>query len=166
MEIWKKAVWNQFGAAVDMLENSIAACPDEVWDDGTRDFWSYWYMVSHALFWLDFHLSGAGENFAPPAPFGLEELDPAGVIPARTYTKDELQKYLKYCREKLRAVINDLTEESANRTQKFAANDLNLVEVLLQNMRHVQHHTAQLNLILRQKTNESPHWVSRAKAAL
>ena len=165
METWKKAVWNQFGAAVDMLENSIAACPDEVWDDGTRDFWSYWYMVSHALFWLDFHLSGATENFAPPEPFGLEELNPAGVIP-RTYSKDELQKYLQYCREKLRAVINDLTEESANRTQKFGANDLDLVEVLLQNMRHVQHHTAQLNLILRQKTDSAPRWVSRTKADL
>lgn len=53
METWKKAAWSQFGAAIDMLENSITACPDEVWDDGTRDFSSYWYMVSHALFWLD-----------------------------------------------------------------------------------------------------------------
>jgi uncharacterized damage-inducible protein DinB len=36
-------------------------------------------------------------------------------------------------------------------------------ELLLYNMRHVQHHAAQLNLILRQKTESAPGWVARAK---
>ncbi len=165
MEIWKKAVWSQFGAAIDMLENSINACPDEVWDDGTRTFSSYWYMVSHTLFWLDFYLSGAPINFAPPAPFGLEEFDPAGVIP-RVYTKDELQNYLQYCREKLRAVVNDLNEETADRICKVGTKEFVFAELLLDNLRHVQHHTAQLNLILRQKTDDASRWVSQTKAEL
>lgn len=38
MDIWKKIIWSQFDAAIDMLENSIDACPEEIWDDGTRDF--------------------------------------------------------------------------------------------------------------------------------
>ena len=36
------------------------------------------------------------------------------------------------------------------------------VESLLYNMRHVQHHAAQLNLLLRQSTNSAPDWVARA----
>jgi hypothetical protein len=37
--------------------------------------------------------------------------------------------------------------------------------MLLYNLRHVQHHAAQLNLILRQVTNSAaPAWVRRAKA--
>lgn len=36
------------------------------------------------------------------------------------------------------------------------------IEVLLDNLRHVQHHTAQLNLILRQETGSAPRWVTRA----
>lgn len=98
MEIWKKAVLSQFGAAIDMMENSIEACSEEIWDDGARSFASYWYTVSHALFWLDLYLSGTAENFAPPAPFTLDEINPAGIIPAQTYTKKELLKYLHYCR--------------------------------------------------------------------
>lgn len=36
-------------------------------------------------------------------------------------------------------------------------------ELLLYNMRHVQHHTGQLNLILRQKTGSAPRWVAQAR---
>jgi hypothetical protein len=42
--------------------------------------------------------------------------------------------------------------------------DCNNVEALLYNMRHVQHHAAQLNLLLRQVTGEeAPRWVKRAQ---
>ena len=34
-------------------------------------------------------------------------------------------------------------------------------ELLLYNMRHVQHHAAQLNMLLRQKTDSAPDWVSK-----
>lgn len=166
METLNKIIWSQFGAAIDMLENSISDCPENVWDDGTRNFSSYWYIASHALFWLDLYLSGTKENFAPPAPFGLEELDPTGVIPERVYTKYELQKYLEHCRAKCRSVISDLTEEKAQRICKFGANEFTFAELCLDNMRHVQHHTAQLNLILRQKTDDAPRWVSHTKLEL
>jgi len=36
----------------------------------------------------------------------------------------------------------------------------------LYNLRHVQHHAAQLNLILRQTIDSAPPWVGRAKLAL
>lgn len=28
----KEALWQQFGASIDMLENALLACPDELWD--------------------------------------------------------------------------------------------------------------------------------------
>src|SRR6266550_3531979 len=34
-------------------------------------------------------------------------------------------------------------------------------ELLLYNMRHVQHHAAQLNMRLRQETDSAPKWVSK-----
>ena len=30
-EQWKTALWQQFGAAIDMLHNAIEACPDALW---------------------------------------------------------------------------------------------------------------------------------------
>jgi hypothetical protein len=57
-----------------------------------------WYLAYHALFWLDLYLSGSEEGFTPPAPFTLDELDPAGLVPERPHTKDELHAYLEHGR--------------------------------------------------------------------
>jgi hypothetical protein len=35
--------------------------------------------------------------------------------------------------------------------------------MLLYNLRHVQHHAAQLNLILRQTVDAAPRWVGRTR---
>ena len=32
-DFWKASLWQQFGAAIDMLENALLACPDEIWSD-------------------------------------------------------------------------------------------------------------------------------------
>jgi hypothetical protein len=158
---WNAVVWQQFGAAIDMLENALVACPDELWGDPQEP--KYWYTVYHALFWLDLYLSGAVEGFAPPAPFTLDELDPAGLLPERVYTKDELQAYLAHCRSKCRATVEALTDEQANRHCGFPWGELSFAELLLYNMRHVQEHASQLCLILGYKTDSSPGWVGRAK---
>jgi uncharacterized damage-inducible protein DinB len=160
---WKTTIWHQFGAAIDMLENAILACPDELWNDRSKQP-EFWYVVYHTLFWLDFYLSEAAEGFAPPSPFNLDEMDPAGLLPERPYTKDELQSYLDHGRKKCQATIEAFTDEKAHRIRSCGWYDLSEAELLLNNMRHVQHHTAQLNLILRQTIDSAPRWVAKAKS--
>lgn len=141
-----------------MLANAMAACPDELWSDPSkRPEWSetgvvgFWYLAYHTLFFLDLDLSESKEGFAPPAPFNLDELDPAGLLPERPCTKDELETYLQHCRRKAREKIQGLSGD-----QSFA-------EQWLHTMRHVQHHAAQLNLLLRLNGTEAPRWVRRAE---
>lgn len=159
---WKDILWQQFGAAIDMLENAMRACPDELWGNRS-DEQGFWYIAYHTLFWLDFYLSESAEGFTPPAPYTLDEFDPAGLLPERVYTKGELQSYLEHGRKKCRAAIETLTEEKARQHFKYRRIDLGFAELLLYNMRHVQHHAAQLNLILRQTIDSAPRWVSRAQ---
>ncbi len=161
----KKITWGQFGAAIDALENAINACPDDLWSDQSR-YHQFWYMVSHTLFWLDYYLSEDHKNFKPPEPFGMEEMDPAGVMPPRVYTKAELLKYLDHGREKCRKTIAGMDEVLASRQYTFRKGPLSHAELLLYNMRHVQHHTAQLNLILRQQINSAPGWTFTANTPL
>jgi len=123
-------------------------------------------MVNHTLFWLDFYLDDSPENFKPPEPFGLEELDPSGAVPPRPYTKEEMLNYLKYGRNKCREKIKNLTETSASRPYKFGNVNLTFGELLLYNMRHVQHHTAQLNMILRREIDDAPGWSFTAREDL
>jgi hypothetical protein len=35
--IWESAIWRQFGAAIDMLDDAIVACPVELWGDQSED---------------------------------------------------------------------------------------------------------------------------------
>jgi hypothetical protein len=143
----------------------VRACPDEPWADRARRP-QIWYLTYHTLFWLDLYLSEAPETFAPPAPFGLEELDPAEVLPPRVYSRDELLAYLEHCRRKCRATIAALTDERARRRWKYGSFDGSFAELLLYNLRHVQHGAGQLNLLLRQTTGAAPRWVKWTKLPL
>jgi hypothetical protein len=163
---WRTSILQQFGAAIDMLDNAVTACPDDLWHvrlwrDGQQesDFSQFWYVVYHTLFWLDLYLSGSVQGFMPPAPFGLEELDPTGLRPERAYTKDELNVYLAHGREKARAAIQALTDEKAHQRCSFSWGEVSYAELMLYNMRHVQEHAAQLSLILGQKAGLPSRWV-------
>jgi hypothetical protein len=172
--LWSTILWAQFGAAIDMLDNALVACPDALW---RQPVWhdspvpsqgvEFWYVAYHALFWLDLYVSGSVEGFAPPAPFTLEELDPAGVVPERPYTKEELRTYLAYARQKCHATLAALTDEQARHHVDFpwaTGQSFSCVELQLYNMRHVQEHAAQLSLLLGQHDiHAEDGWVARAK---
>ena len=152
----KQVYWTQFGAAIDMLGNAIKACPDDLWDKHL-----YWYNAYHCIFYLDYYLSEP-KDFVPPQPFTLSEFDPSGILPERIYTQSELLDYLDSCRKKCFDVIMSLTEISALKHWTNQYRSYPMAEMLLYNIRHVQHHAAQLNLLLRQNGADPPRWVSRA----
>ena len=161
----KKIIWSQFGAAIEMLENAVIACPDNIW--GNRiDYYEFWYITYHTLFYLDFYLSDSDKGFMPPEPYTLDELDERGLLPDRIYTKQELLNYLSYGKLKCRDRIASLTEEHSNTRCGFDWLDLSFGEVLLYNMRHVQHHAAQLNLMISRSVASAPRWVKKTKSEL
>ena len=161
---WKQLVWGQLGGAIDMLENAIVACPDDVWQAGEPPR-ALWYVTYHTLFFLDLYTFGRIEGFRPPPPFTLDELDPAGVYPDRFYSRDELRAYLQLCRDRCRAAVAALTDETAAKRCRFDWVEESYVDLLLRNLRHVQHHTAQLNWVLGE-TGRAPRWVGTTNVPL
>ena len=157
-----QSLWTQFGASIDMLENAIIFCPSELWDNEVK----FWYKAYHTLFFLDYYLNMQPADFKPPAPFTDAEF--GDELPERTYTKQELLTYLQACREKCHKLIADLTEEQLNNRWINVSRtmDYSVLEIILYNLRHVQHHAAQLNLLLRQGINDAPKWISRTKHIL
>lgn len=154
-------VWHQFGAAIDMLGNVIAACPDELWEKNPE----FCRLGHHTLFFLDYYLSDKTPmeaDYSPPPPFTKSEFEEV-VLPVQ-YTKDELLQFLQHGRNRLREQLSENNVE-ALLTKRFVSEykDFSLFEMLLYNMRHVQHHAAQLNMILRQKGGMPPDWVSQAE---
>lgn len=165
----KTIIWQQFGAAIDMLNNAIRACPDDLWRAQLWDapaeqleYSQFWYLTYHTLFWLDLYTTGAEEGFAPPDPFTLIEMEEDG-LPEQPFTKEELQEYLAYGRRKCQATLDALTDEAAQRRCRFGWGEVSFVELQIYSMRHVQEHAAQLSLFLGQQGVAAPDWVATAR---
>ena len=175
---YRTALWRQFGAAIDMLENALMACPTPLWTQRLwrdppdhslpSEFAEFWYIAYHTLFWLDLYLSGSREEeFVPSAPFIWTELDPA-VSPERPYTKEELHAYLVATRRKCHAQLSALTDERTHQAVEYPwaeGQAVSFLELQMYSMRHVQEHAAQLSLFLGQHAiqDEALDWVARAK---
>jgi hypothetical protein len=167
-KVSKKILWNQFGASIEMLINVVEECPEDYFSTNKR----FYFMTFHSTIFLDYYLTIPPENFSPLLSFtqkSPEERPNEAVddlIPDQFYTKLEIITYLKKTREKCQALIASLTDEKLKGrfTEGNEPNDMDypILEILLYNMRHTQHHTAQLNLMLRQDLGKHIEWSFRA----
>lgn len=180
--LWKTALWRQFGAAIDTLDNALVACPASLWqerlwrdppDHPQRPYGEFWYIAYHTLFWLDLYLSSLADptqGITPPAPFPVAVFDAGGTPRERLFTKEELRAYLAYARQKCHTTIEALTEEQARYPFEFPwekgkGRPISVLELLLYTMRHAQEHAAHLSLFLGQHgvPDEALDWVPQAQ---
>jgi hypothetical protein len=164
----KESLWNQFGASIDMLINVVANCPDGFFLTHKRFF----YIAYHSTIFLDYYSTIPPKDFSPILPFTqieqdlrpLESID--DLIPNKTYSKQELVDYLHLSRNRCKSIIENLTDDKLNErfTEVNEPNDMDypIFEILLYNLRHTQHHVAQLNMIIRQDLDKHMEWSFRA----
>ena len=162
---YKTIVWQQYGAAIDMLGDAIRLCPDHLWtavlwkDTEDAQQGQFWFVAYHTLFWLDLFLTGSMEGFTPPPPFIR------GALPERPYTRDQILAYLATCRRKCHSTIETLTDERAQQLCVFKWMEPSFLELQLYCMRHIQEHAAQLSLVLGQHDVAGLDWIASANQA-
>jgi hypothetical protein len=179
MDALKTEIWRQFGAALDMFENAVRKCPEHLWNynystgkdtteskniDDIRS--TFWYIGLHTLFFTDYYMDMDPENFKMPELFGISQEDIDDVMPRKIHSKEELLGYIGHCRNKLHDLLKDMDETRAAFRWKNPWKDYSMIEITLYNMRHVMHHTGQLNMILGKEDHNLPIWVSQTKAEL
>lgn len=163
LTLFKESLWQQFGASIDMLRNAIVMWPEEKWEQPRKFF----DMAYHTLFFLDYYLTIPPETFAPPLSYTLLKEVPEDriddIFPERIFSKQEMLDFLDACRKKCKSVIDSITEENvqARWVEPDSPRNYLMIELLMYNMRHVQHHAAQMNIMLRNEINSAPLWVSR-----
>jgi hypothetical protein len=159
----KTSLWQQFGAALDTLDDAITLCPDHLWttqvwkDPEDACYGQYWWIASHAVMWTDLFFGGTMEGFLPPSPFIR------GGLPDQPYTKADVRGYLLHCRQKAHDLFMELTDEQANKVCVFKWMEPTYFELQLYSMRHIQEHAAQLNLVLGGHEVEGLDWVPSAR---
>lgn len=163
----KEILWNQFGASIDMLINVISICPDDYFITHKR----FYYIAFHSTIFLDYYLTFPPSDFSPILSFTQKEPQERpkeaidDLIPDKIYSKQEIVAYLQQSREKCQQIIFALTDEKLKERFKEGdeANDMDfpILEILLYNLRHTQHHAAQLNMLLRQDIDKHSEWSFR-----
>ncbi len=170
------ALWKQFGAALDMLDDALRVCPDELWTErvwvtppGSEfppDFASFWYLGYHTIRWVDLYLFGSEEGFSLPPEFSPIDLDMNGSASTQVYSREMLRGYLQQVRERCQVTFTQMTDAEALRPCPFPwiADVPSYFELQLYSMRHVQEHLAQLHLFLGQHDADGDSdWVSTAR---
>ncbi len=160
----RTALWQQFSAAIAMLENALLACPETLWqqhlwiDAQSADEGTFWEITYHTLGCLERFFTGCSEEALP-----VFKKRSDGVIP-----REELHPYLVQLRQMCQNTLVTLSEEKAHQPYTFpwpGGATVSYFELLLYTLRHVQEHAAQLSLFLGQHaiSGEALHWVQRAK---
>ena len=166
IELYKRSLINQFHAALSMLHDCVSKCPDENWSNKVGNF-PFWHVVYHAVFYTDLYLSRNEQSFTPPS-FHRENYQFFGQLPwpphetvlaDNPYDKTTLLEYIQHCCRKATDTITAETVESLDGPCGFWWYEIPRLEFHINNVRHIQHHAAQIGLYLRNSAGIEIGWV-------
>lgn len=165
----KSLILHQLTASLDTLKYCIEACPESEWQASHKDA-PFSQVVFHTLFYADFYLGHDSLPFKEQA-FHIEHKDVfadyeemENRIPERLYEKPFCLDYLTHCGAKLKAAIEAETADSLAGESGIDFRKCSRAELYVYNMRHIQHHAAQLGLRIQMITANEMPWFSGAKA--
>ncbi len=149
LETFKTLIAHQFEAALCTLNACVDRCADTAWNSRVANY-KFCQVVFHTLFYTDLYL-GQDEESLPRQSFHLnngpffgdyEEFEDRA--PVRLYDKASIRIYLEHWRNKASAVIAAETAATLSARSGFKSRDFSRAELHVQNIRHIQHHTAQI----------------------
>jgi hypothetical protein len=153
-----------------MLRQAIEPCPDDLWTGGDHPN-QFWHIAYHVLFYTHLYLQPHEKDFAAwehhreeyqflgPLPWPPHDLPAIG----EPYTRDQILEYWRICD----ALVDDTVKrlDLSAKDCGFWWYDVPKLEHQLVNLRHLQHHAAQLADRLRRAADRGVPWVSTATAA-
>ena len=158
---------SQYHAALAMLREAIERCPDAMWL-GTEHVNAFWQIAYHAVYFAHLYLQPNETAFRPWAehqgdvqnPDGIASPpDPKSTLPLipKPYTKAQVLPYWSICDRIVDGAVDALDLGSAE--SGFSWYQMPKLEHQIVNIRHVQHHAAQLADRLRFGAGVGVRWI-------
>lgn len=148
---------SQYRAALGTMRQAIERCPEDLWVSGEDGINPYWRIAFHALFFTHFYLQKDHRSLTRWPKHRGQLQDLGGPPSDEPYSKGEIIEYLEFCDGILDAAIDAMDLATADcgfpwyRTGKL--------EHQINNIRHLQHHAAQLSDRLRGATGQGLKWL-------
>jgi hypothetical protein len=163
----RAALGSQYHAALAMLREVVERYPEERWE-ADRRVNAPWQLAYHSLFFTHLYLQPEVAAFRPWKGHRSQvqhedgiagPADPGNDLPLipDPYTKAQVLEYLAFCDalvDEAVAALDLLSPQSG-----FHWYPIGKLEHQLVNLRHVQHHTAQLADRLRNDAGLGTRWV-------
>lgn len=164
----KPILKSQYHAALKTLKQAIDRCPEGLWDQIGPQPVAYWQIAYHALFFTDLYLQIDEKHFKPWVyhEHTFIDLDQAakrqGQLPQglEPYSIARMHEYWQIVDDMVDPCVDqmDLTLPESG----FHWYPVSKLEHQLINIRHIQHHAAQLADRLRVAVNVGVDWVASA----
>lgn len=163
---------SQLHASLATLRDVVTRCPDDLWLAPGQPS-AFWQLAYHTVFFGHLYLHQGFDQFERWAGHqkdvqhedGLPgPADPTSTLPLQPepYTKAQVLEYCALCDAMVDGAVDGL---DLSRTEcGFAWYSMSKLEHQLVNLRHIQHHAAQLAERLRLATGTSTRWVAKGAA--
>jgi hypothetical protein len=160
---------SQLHAGMAMLREAVEKCPDDLWLSREPKN-TFWQVAYHAVYFTHLYLHASHESFQPWAGHQAEVQHPDGIpgppdpgsslplIP-QPYAKAQVLAYWDVCDAMVDPAIDGF--DLASPESGFPWYRMSKLEHQLVNLRHVQHHAAQLADRLRAALDTGVRWVGR-----
>jgi hypothetical protein len=165
LDLYKHLISQEYAGSLCMLSLCVDRCPDELWQVKIATY-PFSQSAFHVLFYADLYLSRSIEDQRRD-PFHIEHAEWFGDYeqlqrrePTTLYERTDIQRYVRFCREKSERVVAAETAESLAAPAGFDWRKCTQAELHVYNIRHIQHHAAQLSLRLRLEAGIDVPWVS------
>jgi hypothetical protein len=166
--VLRKALKNQYHAALAMLRETVERCPDDLWASGEPAFWRVAY---HTLFFTHLYVQPKEETFHVWAQHRQDYQCLDYLPPPRQnerpsigepYMKAQVLEYAKFCDAMVDSAVDaiDLTSPHAG----FDWYKMPKLEHQIMNIRHIEHHASYLGARLRFGGEGGVAWIASMKS--
>jgi hypothetical protein len=164
---YRRLIAAQFEAGLCTLGHCIAWCPEALWPARVVRY-RFCQVAFHVLFFADYYLEQDPDSFdsqpfhlATPTLFGAlrDDEEPLDAHGDPVYPRAEVQAYLDYCRRKALDTLAAETEQTLSAPAKHPRRNFSRAELHIYNIRHIQHHAAQLIVRLRLDSDVDVPWI-------
>jgi len=158
------ALKSQYHAALAMLKQAIDRCPDDLWT-AQGDATQFWQVAYHAIFYTHLYLQPDEQAFHPWESH-REEYQFLEAVPwpphrspriGEPYSKALVLEYWQVCDAMIDCGVDQLDLDAGE--CGFSWYEMPKLEHQMMNIRHIQHHAAQLAERIRSATGMAADWI-------